>query len=77
MPVRMTKYSPYGRFFEIAFMRVVQAGALEITLKTVKDIWSRSARFQRGDSGKSTLSSFRAVFMVWFIRGIAFCVFYV
>ena len=29
MPVLMTKYSPYERSFEIAFMRAVDAGALE------------------------------------------------
>ena len=33
MEVRMTRYPPYERLFEIAFMRAVQAGALEAKLK--------------------------------------------
>jgi len=32
-PARMTRYSPYERFFEIAFMRAIASGALEVERK--------------------------------------------
>jgi len=36
MPVQITKHAFYDRLFEVAFMRVFQAGALEIIQKMMK-----------------------------------------
>jgi len=77
MPVRMTRYPLYERLFEIAFMRAVQAGALEVRLKNTKERQSKRRRIQREDSRKPiSLRSFLPVFVVWSIGyGIAFSVF--
>jgi len=77
-PVRMTRYSPYGRFFEIAFMRAVASGALEVERKGDQEHRDgRTRRFQRGGRPEPiSLRSFLVVFVVWAIGcGIAFSVF--
>jgi len=77
MPVRMTKYSPYERFFEIAFLRAIASGALEVGRKSDPGYRGRSTQLQRADNRKPiSLRSFLVVFVVWAIGcGIAFSVF--
>jgi len=77
MRVEMTKFPPYDRLFEIAFMRAVQAGALEVKLHKDKEKQLKSRESQRGDHQKPiSLRSFFPVFVVWSIGcGIAFSVF--
>jgi len=77
MPVRMTRYPPYERLFEIAFMRAVQAGALEADLRNDKVRQSKSRQMQPGDHRQPiSLRSFLPVFVVWSIGcGIAFSIF--
>ena len=78
MPVLMTKHPYYDRLFKMAFLRVVQAGALEMKRKNDAQKQSRCRiRLEQGDQRKPiSLRNFRAVFVVWSIGcGIALCVF--
>jgi len=77
VPLRMTRYPLYERVFEIAFMRAVQAGALEAKLQNDKEKQLKIRQSQRGDHRKPiSLRSFLPVFVVWSIGcGIAFSVF--
>jgi len=77
MPVKMSRYPPYDRLFEIAFMRAVQAGALEAKLQNDQERQSKSRQTQQEDQRKPiSLHSFLPVFVVWSIGGgIAFSVF--
>jgi len=77
MPVRMTRYHPYERLFEISFMRAVQAGALEVKFQIKKAKQSKTIVLSQRDHRKPiALRSFIPVFVVWSIGcGIAFSVF--
>jgi len=73
MLVRMIRYPPYQRLFEISFMRAVQAGALEVSLQHDQERQSRSPQIQRDHPKPISLRSFLPVFVVWSIGcGIAF-----
>jgi len=76
VPVQMTRYAHYEQIFEIAFMRVAQAGGLKMCRRYQKEHSKARGLFRRDHRKPFPVRSLRAVFVVWSIGcGVALFVF--